>query len=210
MGFHQDDSEMDLAHMCLNRAAGGKEGRPLGAKNDMGCEWDGAGCNTAGFLSSSLAVRLAKGNLSWGFRVKRPHQGETKMEHSAPTQSEVIALEKSYWDAMKAKDGSAASALSGKTSLVTGATGVRAIEKTKMGKMTEDGNWQLQSYAFEDVKVVVPTPDVAIIAYKVKQKVVMDGKSSDLHSADSSTWLRGKAGWECHAHSETYLQPSDS
>ena len=132
------------------------------------------------------------------------------MERSTPTESEIIALETSYWDAIKAKDGTATTALSGETGLVTGAKGVMAIEKAKMGKMTEDGNWQLKSYEFEDMRVVTPTPDVAIIAYKVHQKVVIEGKSADLHAADSSTWLRGKAGWECHAHSESFLEPADS
>lgn len=127
------------------------------------------------------------------------------MANSAPTQNEIIALEKSYWDAMKAKDGKATAALSGDPSLVTGGKGVMSIDKAKMGKMTEDGDWQLTSYTFDDVHVVIPAPDVAIIAYKVHQKVVMGGKPADLHAADSSTWLRGKGGWECHAHSETYL-----
>ncbi len=122
-----------------------------------------------------------------------------------PTRDEVIALEKSYWDALKKKDGKATSALSGESSLVTGSNGVMVVAKDKMGKMTEDGDWTLESYTFDDVQVVTPTRDVAIIAYTVRQRVVMNGKTSDLHAADSSTWLRGESGWECHAHSETFL-----
>jgi hypothetical protein len=122
-----------------------------------------------------------------------------------PTKDEIIALEKSYWDAMKKKDGSKTAELSGKVSLVTGARGVVTIPKDKMGAMTEDGDWTLESYAFGDVQVSVPAPDVAIIAYTVRQKVTMDGNSQDLHAADSSTWVRGPDGWECHAHSETFL-----
>ena len=125
-----------------------------------------------------------------------------------PTHDEIVGLEKSYWDAMKMKDGKTTSALSGETSLVTGAKGVMSIAKAKMGKMTEDGNWQLESYDFDNVQVVVPTRDVAIIAYTVRQKVTMDGKTANLHAADSSTWLRGENGWECHAHSETFLEDS--
>ena len=124
---------------------------------------------------------------------------------TSASKDEIIALEKSYWDAMKRKDGTRAAQLSGKTALVTGASGVSSIPKDKMGKMTESGKWTLESYDFEDVEVTVPTPDVAIIAYKVHQKVTMDGKSQNLHAADSSTWIRGSAGWECHAHSETML-----
>ena len=81
-----------------------------------------------------------------------------------------------------------------------------SIPKDKMGKMTEDGSWTLKSYTFDDVEVLMPAPEVAIIAYTVRQKVVMDGKPQDLRAADSSTWVRGAEGWECHAHSESFLK----
>ncbi|MBP9235460.1 MAG: nuclear transport factor 2 family protein [Hyphomonadaceae bacterium] len=127
------------------------------------------------------------------------------MAHAALTKEETIDLEKSYWDAMKQKDGSKTSKLSAKTSLVTGAKGVMSIPKSKMGAMTEEGKCTLESYTFSDVEVSTPTPDVAIIVYKVKQNVTMDGKSQDLQAADSSTWVRGPDGWECRAHSEAFL-----
>lgn len=122
------------------------------------------------------------------------------------TKDEIIALEKEYWDAMKRKDGKRSSQLSGKVSLTTSARGVTSIPKDKMGKMTEEGDWTLESYKFEDVEVITPAPDVAIIAYKVTQKVTMGGKPQELNAADSSTWIRGADGWECHAHSETILE----
>ena len=40
----------------------------------------------------------------------------------------------------------------------------------------------------------------------MKQNVTMDGKKQELKAADISTWVRGPDGWECHAHSETFLQ----
>jgi ketosteroid isomerase-like protein len=125
--------------------------------------------------------------------------------HAKPTKDEIVALEKSYWDAIKAKDGRRTSELSGKTALVTGAQGVMRIEKEKMGKMTEEGKWSLESYALEDVEVSTPSPDIALIAYTVRQSVKMDGKSQDMRAADSSVWIRGSNGWKCHAHSETLL-----
>ena len=121
------------------------------------------------------------------------------------TKDEIVALEKSYWDAMKEKDGARTAALSGKTSIVSGPRGVMSIDQAKMGKMTEEGNWTLQDYAFDDVHVSTPAPGVAIIAYKVKQTVTMDGKQKQMEAADLSTWLKGKDGWQCHAHSETVL-----
>lgn len=124
---------------------------------------------------------------------------------STPTSDEIIALEKSYWDAMKAKDGGRTAALSGETSLVTGAQGVMSIAKAKMGAMTEEGGWALHSYTFDNVEVTTPAPNVAIIAYTVRQNVTMNGKTAELRAADSSTWVKGTNGWQCHAHSEAFL-----
>ena len=127
-----------------------------------------------------------------------------------PTKEDIIALETSYWEAMKAKDGARTSQLSGKISLVTGAQGVMSIAKSEMGKMTGEGKWTLESYTFDDVAVTIPTPDVAVIAYTVNQEVTMDGKSQNLRAADSSTWIRGGDGWECHSHSEAFLKDESS
>ena len=129
------------------------------------------------------------------------------MAATKPSKAEVLGLETRFWDAMKAKDGATAAALSGETSIVTGDRGVMRIGKAKMGEMTESGDWEILSYDFEDVEVAVPSPDVAIIAYKVRQKVRINGREEDMHAADSSTWVRGGNGWECHAHSETFLSP---
>lgn len=126
--------------------------------------------------------------------------------HAKLTKDEVVALEKSYWDAMKSKDGRRTAELSAKTALVTGARGIMSIPKEKMGKMTEEGNWTLESYTLGDIEVSTPSNDVAIIAYTVDQSVTMDGKAQNLRAADSSVWIRGANGWECHAHSETFLK----
>jgi hypothetical protein len=39
------------------------------------------------------------------------------------------------------------------------------------------------------------------------RQISLSGKEEDMHAADSSTWVRGGNGWECHAHSETFLTP---
>lgn len=33
----------------------------------------------------------------------------------------------------------------------------------------------------------------------------MDGSTKEFRAANSSTWVQGPQGWECHAHSETIL-----
>lgn len=128
------------------------------------------------------------------------------MTDAAPSKDDIIKLERSYWDAMKSKDGSRTAELAADPSLVSGTNGIMSIPKSKMSKMTEEGKWTLESYEFDDIEVSSPTPDIAIIAYTVKQNVTMDGKPQSFRAADSSTWIRGPKGWECHAHSETILQ----
>ena len=122
-----------------------------------------------------------------------------------PTEEFIIALEESYWNAMKGKDGKQTAVLSADPSLVTGSTGVLTISKSEMGNMTEHGDWTLESYEFENAAVSVPAANVAIIAYTVSQRVRIGGKSTQLRAADCSTWVLGEQGWQCHAHSETIL-----
>lgn len=123
-----------------------------------------------------------------------------------PTKQDVIALERSYWDAMQRKDGSRTAELSAEGALVTGSHGVMNVSRKKMGSMTEEGDWTLESYEFEDVEVSVPMPDVAIVAYTVRQNVTIGGKAQEMRAADSSVWVRGPEGWRCHAHSEAFLK----
>jgi len=123
----------------------------------------------------------------------------------ASIRKEIIALEKSYWDALKVKNGARAAQLSGAKALVTGARGVASIGKTEMTRMTEASDWSMDSYEFEDVEVIAPAANVAIIAYTARRHVTMEGKKSELHTANSSTWVKSANGWVCHAHSDAFI-----
>jgi hypothetical protein len=127
------------------------------------------------------------------------------MPDTAPTQDEIVALETAYWDAMKAKDGRRTAELSGDPSVVSGMAGVMTIPRDKMRSMTEEGDWTLESYRFEDIQFSAPTPDLAIIAYVVQQDVHHKGEPKSFRAADSSTWVRGPDGWACHAHTESII-----
>lgn len=124
---------------------------------------------------------------------------------SKPSETDIVKLERAYWDAMKEKNGAATARLSGDPALVTGPRGVMSIARSQMAKMTESGDWELEDYSLDDIEVSVPTPDVAVIVYTVRQKVKMKGETRTMRAADSSTWVRGREGWECLAHSETIL-----
>jgi hypothetical protein len=44
--------------------------------------------------------------------------------------------------------------------------------------------------------------DVAVVAYKVKEELTVDGKPLKLEAADASTWIRSEGRWLCAMHSE--------
>jgi hypothetical protein len=71
--------------------------------------------------------------------------------------------------------------------------------------MMETGTWVLHEYSFSDIKVIRATDDVAIIGYKVHEKLTVEGKPLTLDAADASTWVRKNGSWTCALHTESVL-----
>ena len=44
--------------------------------------------------------------------------------------------------------------------------------------------------------------DSAIVAYKVKESLIVEGRPLTLEAADSSTWVRTNGRWLCALHTE--------
>ena len=47
--------------------------------------------------------------------------------------------------------------------------------------------------------------DVAVIAYRVKELLTVDGKPITIDAADSSTWVRRNGQWVCALHTEALI-----
>ena len=118
---------------------------------------------------------------------------------------QIVDLERRFWDAMRDKDVESAKALVADPCLVTGPSGAMAIDPDRFAQMTNDGQWTLRDYEFLDLEVTSPRDDVAIVAYKVRQRGTLTGKPMDLQCADASTWVRNDDGWKCVLHTETIL-----
>lgn len=120
-------------------------------------------------------------------------------------QSEILALEKKFWKSMIDKDSDAGARLMSDPCLVTGAQGVGRIDRKTFAKIMDTGTWQLHDFTFSDVKVERVTDNVAVIAYKVREDLTVDGKKLTLEAADASTWVRDGDGWTCALHTESVL-----
>jgi hypothetical protein len=104
---------------------------------------------------------------------------------------------------MKDKDVQGALALTHDPCIVTGPQGVASIDKDKFAEMMAAGQWTLHDFELRDVQVQHLSDDVAIIGYKVKENMTVDGKPVTLEAADASTWVRKDGRWLCALHTES-------
>jgi hypothetical protein len=121
----------------------------------------------------------------------------------APSDDELIQLETRFWQTMIDKDVEAALALTNDPCIVTGGQGVSRIDADSFARMMAHGTWQLKKFAFSDIKVERIAEDVAIIGYKVREELVVDGELLVMEAADASTWVRRPEGWKCALHTES-------
>lgn len=117
----------------------------------------------------------------------------------------IRKLETRFWQSMVDKDPDTAMEMIAAECLIAGPSGTMRIDPETYGEMTRDGQWTLDAFEFDDLEVVFPTDDVAVIAYKVHQTGDMKGKKMDLRCADTSTWVRQDGDWKCSAHTEAIL-----
>jgi hypothetical protein len=115
---------------------------------------------------------------------------------------EIADLERKYWQSMKDKDVEAAVKLTDETCIVTGAQGVSSIDHESYRKLMTGAKWELVDYTFSDLQTRRITDDVAVVAYKVKENLKVDGKPVSFEASDSSTWVRRNGQWLCALHTE--------
>ncbi|MDQ6870721.1 MAG: nuclear transport factor 2 family protein [Gemmatimonadota bacterium] len=127
----------------------------------------------------------------------------TKME------KELVEMERKYWQTIKDKDVKAAMALTDSSCIVAGASGVASINREAFAGMLNSSAWTLNKFEFVgDVQVRLLTDDVAVVAYKVKEQLTVEGKTLTLEAADASTWVRRDGWWLCALHTESIIGDS--
>ena len=119
-----------------------------------------------------------------------------------PIEAQLLNCEKQYWQAIKDRDVAAAMRLTDDTCIITGAQGVARITRDAFAGMLQAGGWTLHEFTLSDVQVRVLSEDVAIVAYKVKELLTVEGKSVTLDAADSSAWVKREGQWMCALHTE--------
>jgi hypothetical protein len=124
---------------------------------------------------------------------------------SAAIEKELLDLEQKYWRAIRDKDADAALRLTDDPCIVAGASGAAGISRAAFAKMLYSPAWTLREFEIREPQIRLIKDDVAVVAYKVKEELDVEGKPLTLEAADSSTWIRRDGHWLCAVHTESIL-----
>ena len=117
-------------------------------------------------------------------------------------ENELVNLERRYWNAMKDKNVEDALQMTDEPCIVTGAQGVGRVSREEFRKLMVNATWTLHGFEMNNMQARLISDDVAIVAYKVKEQLTVDGKPLTLEASDSSTWVRRDGAWKCALHTE--------
>jgi len=126
------------------------------------------------------------------------------MTHTISDQ-ELLALERSYWDALKERDFRTIGRLTAEGSTVAGATGVAGVEPSSIQKQIESAPYTLKDYRIDPqtIRINRLCDDTVAIAYAVHEDLEVDRKPVKLDAFDLSVWKQSGTSWTCVLHTES-------
>lgn len=120
-------------------------------------------------------------------------------------EQEFASLERLYWNAVQQRDGETAASLTDEACVVVGAQGVGMVDRARISDMLTNATYELTKFDFDDAsfKVRKVTDDVVIVAYQVREDVIVDNKPESLAAHDASVWVKRGDQWLCALHTES-------
>ena len=119
---------------------------------------------------------------------------------------DLLALERTYWQALKDKDVGTVAELTDFPCIITGAQGVGQLDRSTYAAMMQQSSWDIVDFEIgDDAQVRMLADDTAIVAYAVKAHRTVEGQPVTMAAADASTWVRRDGQWRCAMHSESIL-----
>ena len=133
------------------------------------------------------------------------------MTTSTPTMTrtisdqELLALERSYWDAIKARDARTVGRLTAPDSTVAGSSGVSGWDPRTIEQSMQSATYTINDYRIDPqtVRINRLCDDVVAISYGVHEDLEVDGKPVKLDAFDTSVWKQAGNGWTCVLHTES-------
>lgn len=121
-------------------------------------------------------------------------------------ETQIIELEKKYWQGMENHDYEAVKKLTRFPCIIAGKNGVQTVNEVSFKKMFEsgDGN-KIKVLNFSHIETQTVTGNTALIAYLIELGIADDQQKTPLKCACTSTWIKENDNWVCALHTETEL-----
>lgn len=121
-------------------------------------------------------------------------------------ETEIIELEKEYWQAMEDRDFGTIKRLTRFPCLVAGKNGIRQVDETTFKTMFDSSEGvKLKVLEIKSEESQVIQGQTAVIAYLIKMEYVATGEKTSFNCACTSTWIKENEEWICAMHTETEL-----
>ncbi|AWK05758.1 DUF4440 domain-containing protein [Flavobacterium crocinum] len=119
-------------------------------------------------------------------------------------ETEIIELEKKYWQGMENHEYETVKNLTYFPCIVAGKNGVHSVDEASFKKMFESGDGdKIKVLGFSNVKSQLLTRETAITAYIIELLDVKQNKP--MKCACTSTWIKENKQWFCVLHTEAEL-----
>ena len=121
------------------------------------------------------------------------------MEHRS-VETELLDLETRYWTAIMEKDAVAALHLSHDHCVLAGAQGACKVDPVALREVMDAAPWILDEFELQGLQVDLVKEDVAIVSYRVRESLIVEGRPLGIEAVDTSTWVRSDGRWLCARH----------
>ena len=120
--------------------------------------------------------------------------------------TQIIELEKKYWQAMENHDYETVKNLTHFPCIIAGKTGLQSVDEATFKKMFEsaDGN-KIKVLNISNVETQLLGENTAVTAYQIALEMTDDKQNTQMKCVCTSTWIKENNNWVCALHTETEL-----
>ena len=120
--------------------------------------------------------------------------------------TQILDLEKKYWQAMEDHDFETVKKLTRFPCIVAGKNGVQSVDEDTFKNMFESGaNAKIKVLNISNVETQQVSKKSAVIAYLIEMGTAYNEERPSMKCACTSTWTKEDDEWVCALHTEAEL-----
>jgi len=121
-------------------------------------------------------------------------------------ETQIIELEKKYWQGMENHDYETVKKLTRFPCIIAGKNGVQSIDEDKFKKMFESGDGdKIKVLNLSNIEAQLITENTAVIGYVIELGITDQKEKPPMKCACTSTWIKENNNWVCTLHTEAEL-----